>query len=109
MIATLWRFRVPPAERGAFERAYGPNGDWARLFARAAGYAGTELLRQDDGAYLTIDRWHSRDDYQRARSALADEYAVLDRRCEAHTTDETWLGLYTIVGATPRPGRLEQE
>lgn len=98
MIATLWRFRVPPTERPAFEQAYGADGDWARLFARADGYAGTELLRQDDGAYLTIDRWCSLADYERAKTTLADDYAALDRRCEAYTSDETWLGLYTIVG-----------
>ena len=97
MIATLWRFRVSPAEREAFERAYGPQGDWAQLFARADGYLGTELLRQDDGDYLTIDRWHSHADYERARAELAAEYAALDRRCEAYTSEETWLGLYTII------------
>jgi heme-degrading monooxygenase HmoA len=44
MIATIWRFRVQPGKLDAFERAYGPQGDWARLFARAEGFIATELL-----------------------------------------------------------------
>jgi hypothetical protein len=44
MIAILWRYRVKPEHRGDFERAYGPDGDWANLFRRHPGYLGTELL-----------------------------------------------------------------
>jgi hypothetical protein len=27
---------------------------------------------------------------------LERDYAALDRRCDAYTSEETWLGLYTI-------------
>jgi heme-degrading monooxygenase HmoA len=99
MIATIWRFRVPPAKVEAFERTYGPHGDWAQLFARAAGYAGTELLRLDDDepVYLTIDRWLSAADYQRAKIELETDYAALDRHCEAYISEETWLGLHGVL------------
>lgn len=96
MIATIWRFRVPAESVAEFERVYGPEGDWALLFARAPGYAGTELLRDAEGIYLTIDRWQSESDYRSAKKALEAEYAALDRRCEAYTSEETWLGLYTV-------------
>ena len=97
MIATIWRFRVPEGAVADFERAYGPEGDWALLFAQAPGYIGTELLRLDDEAvYLTIDRWRSEADYRSAKQALEAEYAALDRRCEAYTSEETWLGLYAV-------------
>lgn len=83
----------------AFEAAYGPRGDWARLFGREAGYAGTELLRLDGDApvYLTIDRWHDPAAFERAKQAFAVDYAELDRRCEALTSEETWLGLHAVV------------
>jgi heme-degrading monooxygenase HmoA len=99
MIATIWRFRVPAAAIEAFERAYGPNGDWAELFARAPGYAGTDLLKVhgEEGSYLTIDRWVTQDDFEAAKKMLAPGYAALDRRCEAYTSEETWLGLHTII------------
>lgn len=99
MIATLWRFRVRAASVAEFERVYGPDGDWARLFARAPGYAGTELLAHDgeEGVYLTIDRWHTEADFRAAKTLLERDYAALDRRCEAYTSEETWLGLYAIL------------
>ncbi|HJT98107.1 MAG TPA: hypothetical protein VJ696_07305 [Rhodanobacteraceae bacterium] len=98
MIATIWRFEVRSASVGAFESAYGPHGDWALLFGRAPGYAGTELLRLGghDGVYYTIDRWNSEAEFDAAKRLLADDYAALDRRCEAYTSDESWLGLSTI-------------
>jgi heme-degrading monooxygenase HmoA len=99
MIATIWRFRVRPGLQDAFERAYGPRGDWARLFARGEGYAGTELLKvgAEAATYLTIDRWLSEAHFQRTKAALAEDYAALDRCCEAYTSEETWLGLHAVV------------
>ena len=100
MIATVWRFEVKPDAVAAFESIYGPRGDWASLFARQDGYDGTELLRlQGDAAiYLTIDRWRDHAAFEQAKRAFADDYAALDRRCEALTSDETWLGLHAVVG-----------
>ena len=99
MIATIWRFRVAVESITEFERAYGPKGDWAQLFARAPGYAGTELLALDGerGTYLTIDRWHDSKDFHAAKALLERDYAALDRRCEAYTSEETWLGLHAIL------------
>lgn len=52
-------------ESEQFERAYGPDGEWARFFAGGAGYIGTELLRDlaQPSRYVAIDRWESRDAY----------------------------------------------
>ena len=99
MIATIWRFRVHPESIGVFERTYDPHGDWAQLFARAQGHVGTELLRLDgdEPLYLTIDRWDSAADYHRAKDELDAEYAELDLRCEDYTSEETWLGLHTLL------------
>ena len=62
----LWEFRVKGERVGEFERAYGPEGDWVRLFRRADGYLGTELLRDagEPGRFITVDRWRSRKDYE---------------------------------------------
>jgi heme-degrading monooxygenase HmoA len=99
VIATIWRFDVQPDALDAFESAYGPHGDWAQLFARAPGYAGTELLRLEstDAVYLTINRWQTLADYERFKANLGDDYAELDRRCEAFTLDEAWLGMHTVM------------
>lgn len=99
MVATIWRFRVQPGKLDAFERAYGPDGDWARLFARADGFIATDLLKLhgEPATYLTIDRWRCETDFTRAKAILADDYAALDRCCEAYTCEETWLGLHDVV------------
>ncbi|MEO6688652.1 MAG: hypothetical protein ABIS07_10175 [Dokdonella sp.] len=99
MIASIWRFHVHPEATRAFERVYGPHGEWAQLFTRAAGYAGTELLRLDgaEPVYLTIDRWHSAAEHEQAELELDTEYAELDRRCEDYTSEETWLGRHTFL------------
>ncbi|HEU4365429.1 MAG TPA: antibiotic biosynthesis monooxygenase family protein [Candidatus Krumholzibacteria bacterium] len=92
----IWRFRAAPGRAGAFEAAYGANGDWARLFSRAAGYLGTELLRAvyDGESYLTIDRWESQESWDRFRGEHASEYDELDRRCEKLTIEEEQVGDY---------------
>ena len=64
MLALVFSYEArDPAE---FERAYGPDGDWAAFFRRGEGYVGTELLRdvESPGRYLVIDRWESPEAYQ---------------------------------------------
>jgi heme-degrading monooxygenase HmoA len=90
----VWSFEVKPESVEEFERAYGPAGEWARLFRKAPGYQGTELLRDVDATerYLTIDRWRSREDFWSLREAFRAEYLALDARCEALTTRELLVG-----------------
>jgi heme-degrading monooxygenase HmoA len=99
MVATIWRFLVRDASIAAFERAYAAGGDWAQLFAQAPGYAGTELLKLhgEPGVYVTIDRWRTEADFHAAKRTLERDYAALDRRCEAYTSEEIWLGLHTLL------------
>jgi heme-degrading monooxygenase HmoA len=98
MIALVWRFEVRDVERAAFEAAYGPDGGWARLFARGAGYMGTQLLRNADGSYLTIDRWHSHADFTAFLDRFGADYEALDRETEALTRCETRIGEFEVIG-----------
>jgi ribosomal-protein-alanine N-acetyltransferase len=92
---TLWEFSVAPEQQAAFERHYGPDGTWARLFRRAPGYLGSELLHQ--GAkplhYVTADRWEGVEAWRAFRSRFADEYERLDREFEALTIHEAPLAV----------------
>ncbi len=98
--ATLWEFSVAPTKRAEFEAHYGPDGTWARLFRRASGYLGSELLhdRADPLRYLTIDRWESCDAWQAFRREHGAEYQSLDREIEGLTTREAPLGEYAPAG-----------
>ena len=95
-VAFLWAFEVAAERARDFERVYGPDGDWARLFARAPGYLGTELLKDTlrSGRYLTIDRWSSAAAFDAFKQEWKAEYDALDRACEALTASETPLGAF---------------
>jgi heme-degrading monooxygenase HmoA len=92
----VWRFRADPRSIAAFERAYGPGGDWARLFASSPGFLGTALLKSpgETAEYLTIDRWRSAEDWDAFRTASNAEYRALDQRCESLTTAELDIGTF---------------
>ena len=94
MIAILWSFQVRPEASDAFERTYGPEGEWAVLFRRAGGYLGTELLRGPDGAWLTIDRWRSQGDFDAFMAANRADYEALDRATQGWTSEERRLGTW---------------
>ena len=98
MIALVWRFEVSDDMRAAFEAAYGPTGDWARLFARAAGFRGTELLRSEDGSYLTIDVWENQADFDAFLVEHGVAYEALDIDTEALTRCEHRLGEFEVLG-----------
>jgi len=96
----VWRFRPLRNAEAAFESAYGPEGDWARLFRTAPGFLGTTLLKGDGSAeYLTLDRWVSRDAYEAFRREYAARFTALDRDCESLTSLEVEIGSYDEVGS----------
>ena len=100
MYIVIWRFRVDPAQLAKFEKAYGPKGEWAKLFSPSKDYLGTELLADDErpGEYVTIDRWKSEEAYSAFLRDQEAEYHRLDRRFEALTLSESRLGAYGIAG-----------
>jgi heme-degrading monooxygenase HmoA len=95
-LVRVWRYEVAEAQRAEFERRYGADGDWARLFRQADGYLGTQLLRDPlaPGVYLTLDRWRATGDFKRFQTRFGEQYAALDRECAGLTTVETDLGEY---------------
>jgi heme-degrading monooxygenase HmoA len=97
VIAVVWRYRVRPESVAQFENAYGGAGAWAKLFAAAAGYIGTELLRDVDGTYLTIDRWQQQDDFDLFLAQHEAAYAGLDAVCDSWTLEETRLAVFEVL------------
>ncbi len=95
----IWAFRVRAGCEPAFERLYGPDGEWVRLFRKADGYLHTELHRDiaDTRRYVTVDYWTSEAAFDAFRRACADAFRILDERGEALTEEETPLGSFTSV------------
>jgi heme-degrading monooxygenase HmoA len=96
MFVVVWQFEIAEEKVGAFEAAYGPEGNWAQLFRRSAEYLGTELLRDAyvTGSYLTIDRWASEEAFRAFRKHHDATYEELDRACDALTEKEKRVGAY---------------
>lgn len=86
-------------EPAQFERAYGPEGEWAQFFAGGAGYIGTELLRdvEQPGRYVSIDRWESRDAYNAFVEAHRDAYMQRVDETAYHYEQELRFGTFENV------------
>jgi heme-degrading monooxygenase HmoA len=96
----IWEFLVRPEHVPEFVAAYGPDGDWVRLFRDGAGYVRTELHRDQTNPerFVTVDYWESRDAWQAFRTAAAAEWERLDARCEQWTSSEREIGRFDPVG-----------
>ena len=92
--AIVWEFRILPGKKRAFEKVYGPHGDWAQLFRLAPGFLRTELLRDRNtpGRYLTIDYWQSRQALAAFKRKKSVAYEALDQKCAGLTQSESKLG-----------------
>jgi heme-degrading monooxygenase HmoA len=96
MHVIVWEFTIRQEHREAFERAYGPDGDWAVLFRTAPGYLGTDLLRDNatPGRYLTIDRWDAAESFTTFKRNSGAAYKEMDRKFEGLTTHEIKIGVF---------------
>ena len=101
----LWEFQVRPGHQRAFEKAYGPDGDWVRLFRRGDGYLGTELVPDPETPlrYRTLDSWISRQKLRLFKAQNLAAYRVLDCRCARLTEREQFVGeFHSLVEARKR-------
>ena len=100
MFVALWEYEVKPGCEERFENAYGPAGDWARLFQSDSNYRETRLLRDPvrPAIYLTLDFWNSREAYEQFMAAHKNRYKMLDAAGEELTSQERRIGWYELVG-----------
>jgi heme-degrading monooxygenase HmoA len=98
MHVILWEFLVLPDQVQRFLQAYKREGEWAQLFSQAEGYRGTELLSsvEDEGRFVTLDRWDSAEDFARFQERFGPQYRDLDAQFEDLTESETKLGRFTL-------------
>lgn len=105
MYVRVWDYEVQSGQVDAFVAAYGPAGPWAQLFARAEGYAGTQLFCDvaRTSHFLTVDRWADAASWEAFLDRWADDYNELDRRLHGLAAG----GDAVIEGATSGPGEME--
>jgi heme-degrading monooxygenase HmoA len=99
MFVALWEYEVKPGDEERFEKAYGPDGDWVRLFRSDTHYHEMRLVRDTfrRGVYLTMDFWESRQAYEEFMAAHQAEYKALDSAGEELTSNERRLGWFELV------------
>ena len=95
----VWEFWVSPGAEAEFEKVYGPEGAWARLFSGHPAYGGTKLVRDVSAPrrYVTLDSWESRVAYEEFRWLHVEEYRAIDEVCESLTEREAKIGEFEVA------------
>jgi len=98
-VQIVWEFTVRAERILEFVSAYGSDGEWARLFSRAEGFHGAELLcaADDPHRFLTVDRWESTTRYSEFHEQFGAEYRALDARLAGVTLSEKKVGTFTTA------------
>lgn len=117
MIEIVWEFVVKEEAQGQFELAYGPGGEWSKLFSRHSGFRGTTLMRDMDNPlrYLTVDLWDSSALREEMLAERASEYSALESSFDEWVVSKKELGTFRVLAEAtvkPRgrsPGRKKRE
>jgi heme-degrading monooxygenase HmoA len=98
MFVILWEYEVKPGCEERFERVYGPDGDWARLFQADAHFRETRLLRDTSRprCYFTLDYWDSENSFAQFKAAHQQAYVEMDRATEGLTVSERRLAGFVL-------------
>jgi heme-degrading monooxygenase HmoA len=100
MFLALWEYEVKPGCEERFEKIYGPEGAWARLFRSDPHYHQMRLVRDAfrQSVYLTMDFWESREAYDAFMAGHRPEYKEIDATGEEMTVKEQRLGWFEVTG-----------
>ena len=98
MFVALWEYEVKPGCEESFQSAYGPQGDWVRLFQADPHFHETRLLQDLSRPrfYFTLDYWDSETSFEQFKSANHAAYAAIDRATEPLTLSERHLTSFNI-------------
>jgi hypothetical protein len=97
----ICEFRARPGLEEEFERIYGPEGDWVRLFKKSRSFLRTELNCDMDtkGRYITVDYFVSRSAFDEFLKEFREEYDALDRHCARVRGFEKPVGSFTNLSS----------
>jgi heme-degrading monooxygenase HmoA len=98
MFVALWEYEVKPGCEESFQSAYGPQGDWVRLFQRDPHFRETRLLKDlsRPRCYYTLDYWDSEKAFVKFKTANRDAYAAIDRATSPLTLSERRLAAFLL-------------
>lgn len=98
----IWEFNAKAEARADFERFYGPDGEWVRLFRRSKAFLRTEFFRDwnAENHYLTIDYFASKAGFDDFMREFRQEYDALDLRSDGLLENEKEIGVFTALGGS---------
>ncbi len=96
VFVVVWEFDIRADAEAEFLRAYGQDGDWARLFRRGNGFLRVELARsvESSSRFFTFDYWVSRAAFEAFGVSHAIEYRALDKKLAGLTERERRIGAF---------------
>lgn len=92
----IWSFEINPGCENEFEKLYGSEGDWVKLFKTDTNYIKTELQKDIDNPvrYITIDYWKSKEAYYNFKEMEKANFIKIDRLGEKLTIAESYIGKF---------------
>lgn len=99
MYSIIWSYKVVSGKENEFEKMYGEEGEWVKLFRKYPDYIKTELHKNldENSHYITIDNWTSKESYNKFRDQAGSEFEVIDKLGEKLTFSETPLGKFAVL------------
>jgi len=98
MFVALWEYEVKPGCEESFQSAYGPQGDWVRLFQCDPHFRETRLLQDLSRPrfYFTLDYWDTETSFEQFRATNHAAYAAIDRATEPLTLSDPHLSSFNL-------------
>ncbi len=96
---TIWQYKIKSNKKNEFEKLYGPDGDWVKLFQKFSSYIKTELIKDlhNNDCYLTLDYWKSKEAYYRFKENAKEEFSEIDKKGEKLTLEEKHMGEFILT------------
>jgi hypothetical protein len=96
MFLALWEFEVKSGCADRFQSAYGPQGEWVRLFRTDPSFIESRLLQDPytSNKFVTLDFWRTRAAYECFKELNHAAYLELDKSFEKLTVLENYIGMF---------------
>ena len=80
-----------------FEATYGRSGSWFKFFESCDDFLGSELMRGENGSYLLVDKWMSKEEYQNFIEQNRAAYDLLIEKNSSFYDSEASIGEYNLL------------
>lgn len=98
MYYMVWKYQAETSKVSEFEKEYSRHGTWFQLFEACDDFLGLELIKNtEDGSYLVIDKWISKNGYEEFINGNKQEVDRLNEICKSLYSSEVLLGGYDLL------------